>query len=111
MTAVPPPSAGTNAQITRRARQNLRAAIASGALTLGELLADPPTAIDDLTLVDVIRWTRTRSGRVRYITQIGQWAVRDRINLLVTVAASSQRSRAWVGEHGAYGARCKALAT
>jgi hypothetical protein len=79
-------------------KRNLR----NGTLTLTDVMLNPPHDLRNALLIDVIRWTiRTRS-KTAALAVIGKQAVRDNINLMVSLGSASVMSRAWVAEHGYY---------
>jgi hypothetical protein len=79
-------------------KRNLR----NGTLSLTDVMLNPPHDLRNALLIDVIRWTiRTRS-KTAALAVIGKHAVRDNINLMVSLGSASVMSRAWVAEHGYY---------
>lgn len=85
----------------RRARAAVRLGLATGTLPLAELLADPPAEILGVTLLDVLKMLRGRhADRRLWQHRLGQAALRDGINVLVTIGQSSQRTREWAVQHG-----------
>jgi hypothetical protein len=94
---------GAAAQTVRRERAAIKAGLRAGTTTLRDLMTDPPAVIEDVALIDVIRWTRRRSSAGAGVAHVGAMAVRDRVNLMMAVGRASERSRLWVAEHGGYG--------
>ena len=91
------------ANVIRLEVSAVKASLRSGALTLTDVMLDPPAVLADALLIDVIRWTRTKQRRPRSIEEIGRRAVKDGVNLMLPVARASTRTRAWVAEHGGLG--------
>lgn len=89
----------------RRRRAQIRHDIRSGAVSVAAAMDDP--AFVTMMLIDVIRCTRsTRRCRLsdRTMAAIGYHAVRDGVNLMLTVAAADERTREWVADRACYGA-------
>lgn len=84
----------------RSDRAQLRRAMRTGEVTLAEVMLDPPEAAKSALVIDVIRWQHGKC--VASLRVIGKQALRDRINLMLTVGSSSTMTRAWVAEHGTY---------
>ena len=80
-------------------RRDLR----NGTLSLSSAMSDPPDELLRYPLIDVIRWTRMQGRRcTRSDVEIGRRAVRDGVNLMLSVGDASPRSRAWVAQWGTY---------
>ena len=71
--------------------------------TLLDWLDEPPAALADVPLLDLLRWTRATGRTVRgqqALVDLNARAVRDGVNLMMPLGRASQRSRKWVAEHG-----------
>lgn len=87
------------AHAKRRGMAAVRRKLRTGELTLGDVMAAQPAELNDVLLVDVLRWAR-RCGGKRVAEIVGREALRDQVNLMVPLGRASARSRAWVAEHG-----------
>lgn len=67
-------------------------------------LLDPPAALADVAVVDVVRLPSDRStaGARVTIERLGRLAARDGINLFVRLGRASTRTRTWVAEHAVW---------
>lgn len=79
----------------------LKRGLRNGSVSLEAVLSDPPDELRGRLLIDVIRWTRSKSNG-RAITEVGRQALRDNVNLMVAVGDTSARTRAWVAQWGGY---------
>lgn len=68
---------------------------------LRTVLLDPPAAVENLTVLDVLRLPRAkRYGAVPGIVRIGRRAAAARVSLLEPMGApSSRRAREWAAVH------------
>lgn len=101
-----PPSPSTSHAVTS-ARAVVRRDLGSGRLSLHDVLVPVHPAIADLVLADVVRLQWRSAGRraVPALEELGRYALRDRVNLMVAASRASGYSRAWVAEHGSKWAR------
>lgn len=87
--------------VLRGARAKIRRDLVSGATTIADLLNDPPPEIQGVTVLDLLKMRRGQNADVRgWQHRLGQAALRDRVNVLITVGAASQRTRDWASVHG-----------
>jgi len=87
----------------RLRRAQVKRDLRAGTMSVAAALEDP--ALASALLIDVIRWTRMRRGSVARVADIGRLALRDGVNLMLTVDAAGERTRRWVAEHGRHGLR------
>lgn len=81
---------------------SLRGQIRRGEVDLADLLEDPPAYLQRWTLLDVVRlgWHKpARHHSSATLEQLGREAVRDGVNLLISLERSSMDSRRWVSTH------------
>lgn len=83
----------------RREVAAIKRELRTGVLTLAEAMATKPQELRDVLLVDVIRWSR-RTRSAPSTAHLGNLAMSENVNLLMTVGKASARSRAWVAENG-----------
>ncbi len=99
-------SAARDASLTlRRERAAIKTALRAGRVTLTDLMDEPPSAMADVMLIEVLRWARVSSSSRRQLAMLGGWALRDGVNLMLPVGHAPMLARAWVAEHGTYGLR------
>lgn len=79
---------------TRTKRAQLKRGLRSGDVTLAQAFREPVFA--DSLLIEVVRYT----GAHKALAAVGKQALRDNVNLMVTVGRASERSKAWVAKHG-----------
>jgi hypothetical protein len=86
--------------------------LASGHLTLEDVLLPVAPILVDRTLVEVVRWqwADTGVGARPALEELGGLAVRDGVNLLLAAGHASAYTRAWVVEHGTKWTRRRAAA-
>lgn len=85
----------------RGSRAKVRRDLVTGAVSLADVLADPPAVILDLTILEVLKMLRGgHSERRIWQHRLGQQALRDQVNVLVQVGRSSQATREWAVAHG-----------
>lgn len=90
---------GERSRDIRRARMHVRDQLRAGTLTLDQLLTNPPEAIHDLPVMDVLRMLhKTRSSRTLEV--INREAVRAQVNLMITVGRASSYTLAWAAANG-----------
>ena len=90
----PSPLAGLD---TRQGRARIRRGLHHGTVTLDDILTDPPRCLHALPVADIVRWCRG-VDRVS-VWELNRHAIRDGVNLLVTVGMASERTRRWVLDH------------
>lgn len=88
---------------TRRERAEARKALRTGHVGLIDVLRDPPPALIDEPIMDVLRYARrTRSGKL--LAAVNQQAVVDRVNLMLPLGdPRAKRAREWAMQHGVRG--------
>jgi hypothetical protein len=90
------PDGGRRGNAVARKRARIRRGLRTGELRLADVLADPPPELEDVLLVDLVRWSRG-VGRSK-LERIGRRAVQDGVNLAMTVGRVAPSSRVWAGE-------------
>jgi hypothetical protein len=86
------------AQITALKQQLL-----GGTLTLEDVLMDPPEALTQVPVIDVLRMTRRAGNRgARGLWQINGRAVHAGVNLMMPLGLASERTREWAAENGSW---------
>jgi hypothetical protein len=89
----------------RSSKARVKRDLRTGALALDEALADPPEAMRGMTLLEVIRATRSAPTRYqKHLVGIGARAMSEGVNLMLPVGWAGPYERAWVAEHGLKGA-------
>lgn len=80
----------------------LKRDVRAGRVTLAAIMAHPPAAALDVALVDLVRWARDATRTRAWFERLGKQAVRDDINLLLTVAQASTETRRWLVLHAGW---------
>lgn len=108
-----PPPSPTASLDTRRARARVRGDLTSGRVRLQDVLVPPHPAVADVALVDIVRmqWRHAGGRATPALEQLGKFAVRDGVNLMMAAGRASAYSRAWVAEHGSKWARPRVVAS
>lgn len=109
--SVPPsPAAGLS---VRRAKAMVRRDLITGRVTLADVLSPVDPALADFSLAEVVRLQWSAAGRraMPALEELGRYAVRDGVNLMMAAGRASVSSRAWVAEHGSKWARPRAVAS
>lgn len=89
----------TTANESRSQLAALKRQLRTGEISIEDAMKEPVFA--DALLIDVVRFTRSCGLRRQgTLTVLGKQALRDNVNLMVTVGRASERSKAWVAEHG-----------
>lgn len=89
----------------RMAVARVRRQLRNGEITLQEVFDDPPAELHGYTIADVFRMARCtqRYAGSSSLKLIGQWAIRDQVNLMITLGEASARTRGWAATHGTRG--------
>lgn len=84
----------------RRDRNALRRALKTQQRTLASVLLEPPDALKDQTLIDIVvmaqRWTRNPKA---ILATLGECALEDGVNLLEPLGEAGIRARWWLAEY------------
>lgn len=88
---------------TERAR--IKKALATGDLSLEDVLMDPSSEVVGMAVIDVIRATRREQRFGPSLWHINGLAVRAGVNLMIPVGKASLRTREWAVMHGGMWAR------
>lgn len=84
----------------RAAIASIRVQLSSGQLTVADVMLDPPVALKDTPLIDILRMQRARRRNGLSLAIIGEEAIDANVNLLLPLGCASARVRAWVAAHG-----------
>lgn len=76
----------------------LRRRVREGQLKTADLLNDPPDALLNLSVFEVMLFARETRGCGSCRRQIGADALRDQINVLIHVGEASQRTLRWAAQ-------------
>lgn len=90
----------SSANRKRIAIAGIRAQLASGRLTVADVMMDPPDALTGTPLIDILRMQRASRRNGLSIAIIGEEAIDANVNLLLPLGCASARVRAWVASHG-----------
>lgn len=84
----------------RAALAAIRVQLSSGQLTVADVMLDPPAALQDTPLIDILRMQRSRRRNGLSLAIVGEEAIDANVNLLLPLGCASARVRSWVAAHG-----------